>query len=272
MSTINTMPKQGDEVYDIRGRSADYVARTEDGHIVRPVYEHEDREVSYGKPEVWSEVFVTPPVEKLHSEVVALQAELAAARDSLREVRAIRVAEDREYAARAALRKQFAMLKKLDDFIAGKITHFVVTQKYSEKIWIQTFEDFMKPADRYERGTRLISLFGDSKGDLGWYCNQWTDPGTNGHNRECFPATSLEEAQRIAAECIEKRFAAAREAKHGGLAVELVTAAAAMGVAVPQDVCERAAEFNEQTRVSNLKRAREQLEKAEAAVRELEAK
>ncbi|MDN7848093.1 hypothetical protein [Burkholderia seminalis] len=272
MSHVNTPPKQGDEVYDIRGRAADYVARTEDGHIVRPVYEHEDREISYGKPEVWSEVFVTPPVEKLHADIVALQADLAAARDSLQEVRAVRIAEDREYAARAALRKQFAQLKKLDDFIAGKITHFVVTQKYSEKISIQTFDDFMKPADRYERSTRLISLFGDSKGELGWYCNQWSDPGSNGHNGECFPATSLEEAQQIAAECIEKRFAAAREAEHGGLAAELVAASAALGVSVPQDVCERAAEFNEQVRISNLKHAREQLAKAEAAVRELEAK
>ncbi|MBR8434793.1 hypothetical protein KDW37_28935 [Burkholderia cenocepacia] len=270
MSNVNITPKQGDEVYDIRGRAADYVASTGDGHIVRPVYEHEDHEVSYGKPEVWNEVFSTPPVEKLHAEVLALQADLAAARDSLREVRAVRTAEDREYMARAALRKQFAQLKKLDDFIAGKITHFVLTQKYSQKIWIQTFDDFMKPADRDGRATRLVSLFGDSKGDLAWYRDQWSDPGTSGAGGECYPATSLEEAQQIAASCIEKRFTDAREATHGGVAAELVGIATAMGVAVPQDISDRATEFNEQSHASKLKNAREQLAKAEAAVRELE--
>ncbi|MDR5671086.1 hypothetical protein KPA97_67780, partial [Burkholderia cenocepacia] len=97
------------------------------------------------------------------AEVLALQADLAAARDSLREVRAVRTAEDREYMARAALRKQFAQLKKLDDF--------------------------MKPADRDGRATRLVSLFGDSKGDLAWYRDQWSDPGTSGAGGECYPAT-----------------------------------------------------------------------------------
>jgi hypothetical protein len=264
--------KNGDTVFDIHGREATYLALGADGHVVQTVYEHDDYdEPRYGQPEVWRDIYRTPPTAKLHGEVAEIEAKLNAARAELNQIRQQRLQEDREYAARVNERKQFAQLKTLDDFIAGKITHFFVVEGYGERMSIQTFNEFMvSTEDRYERKLRLLSLFGGSNGDLGWYVDRYSD-GSGGSSGRCFPALSYEDAVRLASEWIEGRYAdvRAKEQKHASL--ELAKSAERFGLIVPDDIAQWATQTAGSIHESNLKHARKQFDDAQAKLRELES-
>lgn len=264
-------PSVGDEVYDIHGRAASYIANSAHGHVVEAIYETEDGEPSYGKPEVWREVFSSPPTAKLHSEIAELEAKLNTTRTELYQIQEQRRIEDREYAARAAERKRFAQLETLDDFIAGKITHFLVIEGYAERISIQTFEEFMvSKEDRWDRKLRLLSLFGRSNGDLAWYVDHYSD-GSGGSNGRCFPALSYEDAVRLASEWLDGRYADVRTKEHKHASLELANAAERFGLSVPDDIAQWAKQTADATRAKNLEYARKQVADAQAKLRELEA-
>ncbi|SDH11129.1 hypothetical protein SAMN05216466_107139 [Paraburkholderia phenazinium] len=274
MSELKQM-QSGDEVFDIRGRAASYVALTLDGHVVQPIYTRGDEgDEYYGAPEVWREVFSTPPVEKLHGEIAAMQSRLATERASLDAVRKTRGDEDREYAARAAERKRFTQLQTLDDFIAGKITHFFVVEGYAERMSIQTFEQFMKPKDNdgfsYDRKMRLLSLFGGSNGDLAWYVDRYSD-GSGGSSGRCFPAISYEDALAHAAQWINGRVAEIRKQEKKYQALDLANSAEKLGLAVPDDIAGWAKGFADERHQASLKEARKQFDAAKAKLQELEA-
>lgn len=263
--------KNGDTVFDIHGREATYLALGADGHVVQTKYEHDDYdEPLYGQPEVWRDIYRSPPTVKLHGEVAEIEAKLNAARAELSQIRQQRHQEDREYAARANERKQFAQLKTLDDFIAGKITHFFVVEGYGERMSIQTFDEFMvSKEDRYERKLRLLSLFGGSKGDLGWYVDRYSD-GSGGGNGRCFPALSYEDAVRLASEWIDGRYADLRTKEHKHASLDLSKAAERFGLKIPADIKQWAAQTAASIHESSLKQARKQFDDAQAKLRELE--
>lgn len=261
----------GDEVYDIHGRAASYIANSAHGHVVEAIYETDDDGPSYGKPEVWREVFKSPPTAKLHSEIAKLEADLNATRTELYRIQEQRRIEDREYAARTNERKRFAQLQTLDDFIAGKITHFFTVEGYSERMSIQTFDEFMvSDEDKWDRKLRLLSLFGGSKGDLSWYVNRYSD-GSGGNNSRCFPALSYEGAVRLASEWIEGRYADIRTKEHKHASLDLANAAKRFGFTVPDDIAQWAKQTADTAREKNLEHARKQLSEAQIKLRELEA-
>lgn len=265
--------KQGDTVFDIHGREAEYLALGADGHVVQTVYEHDDYdEPRYGQPEVWRDIYRTPPTAKLHGEIADLEAKLNAARIELNQIREQRREEDREYAARSSERKRFAQLQTLDDFIAGKITHFFTVEGYGERMSIQTFDEFMvSKEDRYERKLRLLSLFGGSKGDLAWYVDRYSD-GSGGSNGRCFPALSYEDAVRLSSEWLDGRYADVRTKEHKHASLELASAAERFGLKVPDDIAQWAKQTADTAHEKNLQYARKQVEDAQAKLRELEAK
>ena len=264
-------PKAGDEVYDIRGRAGSYVANSANGHVVEPIYEHEgDDEAYYGKPEVWNEVFSSPPTERLHAGIADLEAKLNAARAELHAIQTQRREEDDAYAARLNERKRFKQLQTLDGFIAGKITHFFTVEGYGERMSIQTFDEFMvSKEDRYDRKLRLLSLFGGSKGDLAWYVDRYSD-GSGGSNGRCFPAMSYEDAVRHASEWIEGRYAEVRKNDHKHAALDLAKAADGFGLKVPDDIAKWAKQTADYIREKNLEYARKQLAEAQEKLRALE--
>jgi hypothetical protein len=273
--TEKKTPAPGDEVYDIHGRAASYIARSvHGGHVVQVIYEHEDCEPSYGDPEIWREVFSKPPAEKLHGEIARLQNLLAAEQAALDAVRKMRADEDREYATRTAERKRFAQLKKLDDYIARKITHFVCERYYSSGVEIQTFEQAMTSNEsRYDKKLRLLSLYGGSDGDLSWHVDSYSD-GSGGGSGWYFPATSYEEAVTIAAQRLDERYRKMRGSdpdRERCYASGLAASARKLGLDVPEDVAAWASEIDEKTHQSNLATARKQFEDAKKRLQELEA-
>jgi len=266
--------KTGDIVYDIHGREASYLAAGADGHVVQPLYAHEDdSEPRHGRPESWNEVFRTPPTAKLHAEVAELEKRLNATRDALYQVQAQRGAEDREYAARAKERERFAQLKTLDDYIAGRITHFFVLEGYADRASIQTKDQFLKAnRDRdYDRSMRLVSLFGDSNGNLSWRVDSYSD-GSGGSHGRCFAATSHEEAIQHASKWLDSRYAEVRKQEKKYESSSLARAAHQFNLVVPDDIAEWARQADEANRQANLISARKQLAEAQKKVDDLEAK
>lgn len=268
------IPAAGDEVYDIHGQAASYVANSAHGHVVEPIYEDEDGEPHYSKPQVWREVFSSPPTAKLHGEIAELEAKLNATRAELYRVQEQRRTEDSAYAGRLNERKRFKQLETLDDFIAGKITHFFVVEGYGERMSIQAFDDFMKPADsdggRYDRKLRLLSLFGGSKGDLAWRVDHYSD-GSGGSHGRVFPALSHEDAVRLASEWLEGRYADIRTKEHKYASLDLANAAKRFGLTVPDDIADWAKQTADAAHAKNLEHARKQVADAQAKLRELEA-
>lgn len=266
-------PAPGDEVYDIHGRAATYVARASTGHIVEPIHEHEEYdEPIYGSPETWKEVFSSPPTQKLHAEVAEVEAKLNAARKELYAIQAQRHDEDRAYAARVKEREKFAQLKTLDDYIAGKITHFFVVEGYGERMSIQTADQFLKanPERDWDRSLRLVSLFGDSKGNLSWCVDRYSD-GSGGSHGRCFAATSYEEALEHASKWLDRRYAEVRKEEHKHVSSALAEAASRLKLPLPDDIAEWARQANAKTRETNLAYARKQLADAQKRVDDLES-
>lgn len=123
MKTFN----KGDEVFSRSGEKGtyhEYVAHA-GKHLVFPHYEHELEEFASDTPEMWREVFTSPPRE-VHEEGIA---KLIEERQKLAdEVKTLR---DEKYKAENGLRDALERLRKnphpdlsmIEDVLAGNITH-----------------------------------------------------------------------------------------------------------------------------------------------------
>lgn len=192
-----TQFKPGDEVYDETGRAADYVAFAgPDGHLVKPIYQSGD-EPYYGKPTVWPKVFRKAPVEKYAAGIEekeqvleALAVQLADKREALADIQQ----KIDDVQKRAELNPA---LQLVFDFMDGKITHVVTSE-----LKILTFKEAFEDKDGYGRvrAMKLVSLMGDSKGDLAYAISHYSDG--SGSSKFIYPATSLEQAQDMIREKI----------------------------------------------------------------------
>lgn len=269
----------GDEVFDIHGRAGSYVGRVSGGHVVEPMFEREeaDGEPYYGDAQTWKEVFAKPPTEKLNAEVARIEAELAAARQALAQVREARRAEDSDHQARAAARKQVAQLQQLDDYIAGKITHFVADRYSYDTIEIHEAAEFLKVKDgensRFDPKLRLLSLYGGSKGDLSWHISDYSEGGrSDAYSGQVFPCTSLEQAQEKAAAQLLVKCAEWRKQVHNQhIATSLARCAAKLGLTLPDDVAAVARAVEANRRITALAAARDAATKAAAELAALES-
>lgn len=258
----------GDMVYSINGNAGNYVARVHNGHLVEPIYDDEESgEPRFDKPRVWPEVFTKPPVERVHAEVAEAEKKLEAVRAELTQMREQRAAFEREERARQERIKQHEQLAALDDYLAGRITHFVVTSQYAPPSII-TFEEAIVTTDE-DRGSkklRLLGLFGDPKRNLRWKV-MWYSDGSGSEKHEVFPCTSLEQATARLTELVNNGWGYVRGEGRIHLIVGTVKLARDMGLSVPQDIAEAADRI---TQEGYLKAVKSRREAAEKALRELD--
>lgn len=198
----------GDVVYEEHGQRHQYVAAVPGAHVVRPLYFGEEEEFR-GEPVILRTVYREAPVAAYDERVAERQRhieELIARRDSFQS----EVATAREERRRMVeLMKQEPALRRIEDFLAGKITHFLVDDYGT--FAVKTFEDAMKQEDRHDRQLRLLSLYGDTKGDLHWRINRYRD-GSGGETI-AWPFTSEEDATAFAVKMIADALASADTAK-----------------------------------------------------------
>jgi hypothetical protein len=259
--------ERGTTVYDIHGRAGAYVARAANGHIVEPMHQvDDDDEPRFSEAHTWREVFTKPPVEKLHAEVAEVEKQLDAARLALRVVQEQRRQFDADERARLARLKKHAHLSRVDDYIEGRITHFVTIGRYGEGVSVKTFDQVMKEPERRSR-LPLLVLYGDPYADSEMR-TEWCRL-SDGNDLKVLPCASLEEATAKAHAELASRFAAfikGPKDNHGhSYLTSDAAAAAALGAPIPPEVLAEVDKRLRNQALSALDRSRKQLEQAQAS-------
>lgn len=204
--------RKNQRVYNIRGEVGLYVCSDGKSHIVCPISDgYDDNGYTIQiecPPEFWRDVFEKPPVRKLDEDVRKKNEELISKSAELSKIEKEinlkkRELDNIEKDSRERLNKlkNIEALKYLEDFIDGKITHYVKFSGYNwatiencgfeivehNKEILSSKEDWNK-----NRNFKLISLFGKSNGDLQWNINRYSDG--SGNYTAIIPFKSYEDA------------------------------------------------------------------------------
>ena len=277
---VDFIPVAGESVYNEDGRQGEYVTEHDGAHIVFPMMRDEDDcyEPRHGQPEVWHEVYEKPPVPVVHEEVSAATAELDGLREEigkaygeLSTIRAERAEYARDHAAVRERLKENEALRNIDAYLAGTITHFVTSVDYVPKI--ETFDKaIVRKENRNGKELRLLGLFGDDDRGVRWRVTTYGD-GSGGSMSTVIPCLSLEEAQdRVRKILVEKTIPSLRSGKLGQYyGSQVVDLAAEMGVLVPDDLLAQVKAQRAQQATERLARARTEVERYAASLREAEA-
>ncbi len=203
----------GDSVYGIDGRKAVYVTLIDGDNIVRPLSEDFDGIEYPGSPETWDEVFTTPPTEVYDQRIAELmerEHELRAEVEHLESRRRDFEADERALKAKFS---KIAALRNIDDFIEGRIPMFVkLPSDYAPEL-VPRDKAIAEMSRGRERGQKLLVLLGDSRGDLTWNINGYSDG--SGTYCEFHPVKDEAEAKALVQARFDKGVAQWRDVKAG---------------------------------------------------------
>jgi len=137
----------------------------------------------------------SPPSQKLQAHIAELcniRNELLAEIGTLRqELKSF----ESEANDRLAKLKQHKSLKLLEDYLAGRITHYVEIRSYGPPAIIALKDTTVDEGWSYREKLKLLSLFGRSDGNLEWGLNRYSDG--SGCDSNVFPCTSYHEAIEV---------------------------------------------------------------------------
>lgn len=143
--------------------------------------------------------------------------DIARAREALADLREqIRTEEARLAEADASGKRRLDRLKehralvRIEEFLDGKITHFVEwIGEWRPPVIVAASEATTADGGHHRSALKLLTLFGKTGGDLEWRLNRYSDG--SGSNNTVYPCRSLEEAQQKAAEIFAEHTASAME-------------------------------------------------------------
>lgn len=229
----------GQEYFTRKGERIELVAKTQDGKFVclrMVALEGWNGETEYttGDLTVEGELFTKPPRRVVDAEIEAARATLEDLRKQSLEARREVTEAERDIQTRLKALEKYKGLERLEQFINGQITHFVEPGYHKYDIWpLEHYED-----EYDKKGVPLISLYGNSKGDLSFRVNHYRD-GSGSSWREIIPCASMEEASEKRAtritEDMHASYEAYKEKKAGGF-YSTVKAALKYGVPVPDEM------------------------------------
>lgn len=188
------------------GQEVEVVERIASGVVIRRIFDYGDEDSGTGDPEIVGRVFDVPPVERKAKVICDLEACEAALRERIAELQ--RQVHEREAAESkiAAFKNQDAALARISDFLAGRVTHYVLNSQYGSVDLVAAAPGggipYEEDGKRYVRETKLMSLFGESGKDLQWKVNRYSD-GSGGGWTDAEPFTCLEDATARLQELIE---------------------------------------------------------------------
>lgn len=271
MNDEQTSHSPGSRVFLLNGRECEYVAAAGAIHLVAQVYETEYGD-ELGSPFTADRVFSEPPTEKLHAEVSDLTNKVAALRQQHWSLASEIRDSERSNKERIKNLSRYKALELIEDFVEGRITHCVITSEYGRKVEVKPISEALKKDDRYDRGMKLLSLFGGSNGELTWRRNRYSDGSGSGWN-ECEPFCSESAAMEKAKEilCTYAAEVLADERKAWSYANDVLTSMAAIGMEAPQELANLMDEMRKSSATAAVEKARKQLEDAEAALAQVSA-
>jgi hypothetical protein len=233
-NVINIKP--GSEVYGTEGESYEYVCRLPGdlGCVVKPVFYSED-DSYYGQPIIIDRVWPSPPKQKHEQRIAELLAEIdVLSKKRLTLSREVRRLEEGKAEVLKNI-KEYETLKHIEDFLAGEISHFVIT-RYST-IEIVDAKKELESRDETvgkPRILRLLTLYGLTGGNLQWRLNRYSDG--SGGEEEVMPFTSFDEAEAYAKRVVSEKMAALAKSNNQYVATGLMDSAKRLGVEVPAEL------------------------------------
>lgn len=233
---MNTTPfAKDDTAFLEHGDEVIYVAQAGSQHVVMPIYESEYSEPNYGEPMLVNAVYREPPIGKRFARIAELDEQIRQAQATLTGIKEETRAANKNRDEILGRLKQNSALKRIDDFLAGNLTHFVLHCESYVKV-MPTAKALERGngdnSDRYDRTLKLVSLFGDTKGDLEWRINEYRDGC--GSWKTAVPFTSEEEAAAFAVELIGKKLNDPETKLY--YARQLIPCANTLGVEVPERI------------------------------------
>jgi hypothetical protein len=171
---------KGDTVYLPDGTKCEYGHKLyHNKHVVYMLSRlHEDAEADlYSHPIIVEEIFPDPPIAEKHKEVASLdkvisdkQTRLLKLQEELRKTEYFRNEQARYIARNEAL-------QHVIDFLEGRIRYFVTITPGGQHdlLSFQETMEFSGAGFMNERGMKLLTLFGNVKGELQWGVNSYKD-------------------------------------------------------------------------------------------------
>jgi hypothetical protein len=253
--------KDGIRVFVVRelGKS-EYLVRSV---LVMPsIYDDEQDEAEeLGELRIVEAVYDTAPTEILSKDIAMLQGTVVKLQQLHGEIKKQISQLESEYDKRKEKLSSIPELRQLENFIAGKITHYVLVSQYNSP-YIMAFQDTKSEyADYDDRGLkkmRMLSLYGKATGELEWNLHRYSD-GSGSEGYTVIPCCSLEEAQIVLQQEFDKRFAL-------GPSERLFDDAIKCGVSIPDEYAERVHQLQLHVAKQEVAKRKEELLKAEAKV------
>ena len=163
----------GHTVYDRSGLEYEFCEKLKgDRALVRPIltiygYEGEESAPSEA-PSIlpFSSLSRTKPVQAIDAEIADAAERLKAIEAKIREAESSLLSTHKSITDRVAKLQKFSGLERLEEYLDGAITHFVVKKQYYSSVDVMTFEEFATCTDDRGRTTgelKLLCLFGTTK-------------------------------------------------------------------------------------------------------------
>lgn len=246
-----------DTKYTLQGGEVRVLAETPKGFLVCAVYDEGDGLepiADEDHPFLVEKVYDSPPVQRTSEELARLEQELTNLRAERSTLLAQQRASQAEYDAIRLRCSGIEQLRNVFDFIDGKITHYVV-DGWDGSVAIVPFGDTKAEYAKERDGKKLLVLFGDSKRNLSWKLNQYSDG--SGLYSQVYPAISEEDATAIAHRVLsEKLQDKPRES--------VLACADKFGVPVPPEYRAAILDRNRANHMANIKEAEAKLAKYRA--------
>ena len=165
--------------YLLDGTEVEVLERVLSGVVIRREFCPGDKEPCWGHPEIVPAVFDEPPTEKRLALIDTLERREFDTRERI-------AALDKKLKEHADVLQRVAKfsnlgnaLDRIEDVINGKVTHYVYRPAYCGVPGIVEAVDGGFPCtDEYgrrEKDTKLLTLFGNAKGNLQWMINDYRD-------------------------------------------------------------------------------------------------
>lgn len=268
-ATAPLTPDVGRTVWGRDGRCAEYVARSDHGHFVRPIatftdWEGDEHVAPTDAIEVWTSIYPAAPKHKVDVELQALKDQIATAKRELSDLGGQKTEAQRDYLAVVKELQGHEILKNLLAVMRGDFTHVV---NYGR---ISTFEEACTYKEDYGRkqAFRLISFAPDGGGKLAWHVNDWSDG--SGTDRPVVLCRSIDEAKDAAKAYHLARLGQYEFEKYPHLWVEAAKSAASEGYELTEEVLALAAQAERNAAEEKLSKAREAYFAAQRALDDLQ--
>ncbi len=178
---------------------------TEGGFLVENMYYDADYnrdpgtcEPNYEKAYFVEKVYDKAPTEKFDERIAILEKKIKVLREEERELDKTMRDEKAKHKALLFKFNSYEKLAMLENFIEGKITHYVITGYDGQII---EFNDTKCGYGKHD--LRLLTLFGKTNGDLTWNLNHYSDG--SGSGTEVIPCCSYKEAQKVLQACMDEK-------------------------------------------------------------------